>query len=283
MIIAFIIFLIRHLQGKIANEDLLVPEWRAFIVANPIFSNVVLLTAFTYQFSIGQLLKIKSVRNAGIHFKETLTPFVRCPQLLKLLKNVIIFISIYILYMTVFMSVSIISYSIVPMLLQTFLYPFRVLAAFSYIFTAFALFAFCTFVSTFLWKERKPKIGRLILYLSSTSIALLFIFLISIPFLSLYELLVSGSFSNNPLVLAGASILPSVILSSPLIWIFKQKLLPRFLEIDEDDESEENKEGKKPKKKDSMYKVEEKAIGTSNDTDVEAQKLNLGSENITVM
>ena len=273
MFIAFIILLIRRIRGKTVDQDLLVPEWRAFILASPYISNPVLLTVVIYQFSIGQLLKVKSFYNAGIHFKETLAYFVKCPKLLSVFKKMIKFLSVYILYMTVFMSVSIFSYNIVPVLLQAFLYPFRIFAAYSYAFAAFALFAFSSFIATFLWKEEKPTTGKLILYLSSTSIGLLFISMISTPFVTLYQLLVSGNFTDSPLVLAGASILPSVILSSPLIWIFKQKLLPRFLEIDEDDESEENeKEEKRPKKK---YKLQE-ASGTNKDIDVEIQ--NLGSD-----
>ena len=147
--------------------------------------------------------------------------------------------------MTVFLSASILSFSVVPVLLQTILYPFRMFAAYSFFFVAFALYCLATFMAVFLWKEKPPTTGRLLLYLSSTTITLVFILIISIPFVSLYQLLVSGGFSDNPLVLFGVSVLPSLLLSSPLVWLFKSKLLPRFLEVDEDeDEDEEEKKVK---------------------------------------
>ena len=97
--------------------------------------------------------------------------------------------------------------------------------------------------------------------------------MITTPFASLYQLLVSGSFSDNPLILAGASLLPTVILSSPLIWAFKQKLLPRFLDIDEEEEDEEEKkEGKKEKKK-PTHKLEEEISSASIIADVEMQSI----------
>ena len=90
--------------------------------------------------------------------------------------------------------------------------------------------------------------------------------LIAIPFLSLYQLLVSGSFTDNPLILFGVSVLPSLLLSSPLVWLFKTKFLPRFLEIDEEEEEDGNDSdvGKKKKK--------EKAEETKLD-DVEINRL----------
>ena len=151
--------------------------------------------------------------------------------------------------MTVFISASIFTFSIVPVLLQTFLYPFRIVAAYSFFFVALVIYFLAAFVATFLWKEKPPNIGKLILYLSSTTIAIIFILLISVPFVSLYQLLVSGSFSDNPLILLGASVLPTLLLSTPLIWA-KGKLLPRFLEIEEDEEDDDSdKEEKKKKEK----------------------------------
>ena len=79
-----------------------------------------------------------------------------------------------------------------------------------------------------------------------------------VPFISiiLYQLLVSGSFTDNPLILFGVSLLPSLLLSSPLVWLFCSKLLPRFLQVDEeeekDDESDSDEEKQKKKAKEAV-------------------------------
>ena len=164
--------------------------------------------------------------------------------------------------MTVFVSASLLSFSIVPVLLQTFLYPFRIIAAYSFFIAALVVYALAAFMATFLWKEKPPTTGMLLLYLSATSLAFVFIGIIAVPFISLYQLLVSGSFSDNPLILFGVSLL---LLSSPLVWLFRLKLLPRFLEIEEEEEEEEeedsdsDEEKEKRKKKMEKKKAEEAA------------------------
>ena len=251
MIVAFVVILVRFLQGKTRHREIFIPEWRAFVVSIPFFSTFILLLAFFYKFFLSPLLKVRKIRNVWIHLLETLRWLIPCPGVLKrAIRNCNRFLAIYILYMTVFLSASILSFSAVPVLLQTFIYPFRMFAAYSFIFVAFALYCLATFMAVFLWKEKPPTTGRLILYLSSTTVTLVFILIISIPFVSLYKLLVSGGFSDNPLILFGVSVLPSLLLSSPLVWLFKSKLLPRFLEVDEDeDEEDEDDEEKNTKKK----------------------------------
>ena len=150
--------------------------------------------------------------------------------------------------MTVFISASIFTFSFVPVLLQTFLFPFRIVAAYSFFFAAFVVYFLAVFVATFLWKEKPPNMGILVLYLSSTTIALTFILIVLIPFVSLYQLLASGSFSDNPLILFGASVLPSVLLCTPLLWA-KGKLLSRFLEIDEEEDDDDDDSNEDEKKK----------------------------------
>ena len=144
--------------------------------------------------------KICIVRNLWTHLKETMRGFViknaRYPRPVKTgLEKVVKFT--FSTWQSLFQYPSwFFSYSLIPVLLQTFLFPFRTI-------TAFAVYSFATFISTFLWKEQPPTIGKLILYLSSTTIAITFIFIIAVPFVSLYQLLVSGSFSDNPLILFG--------------------------------------------------------------------------------
>ena len=259
MIVAFIVLLARFLQGKTKHREIFIPEWRAFVVANPLVSGFILLVACFFKFLFRPLLKIHKVHNMWIHFLETLRWLVRCPRPFKtVLEKTIKFTAIYVLYMTVFVSASIFSFSIVPVLLQTFLFPFRIIAAYSFFFAAFAVYAIAAFMATFLWKEK-----QLILFLSA---AFLFIAMISVPFISLYQLLVSGSFSDNPLVLFGASILPSLLLSSPFVWLFKSKLLPRFLEVDEEDEQDSDSDDDEKKKK------KRKAVSAAKPNDVELKE-----------
>ena len=239
MTVAFVVILVRFIQGKSQHQKIFTPEWRAFVISVPFLSTFILLVAFCYKFLLIPLLKV-----------HRLPTLVCCPGVLKkVFKKIIHFMAIYLLYMTVFVSASIVSFSIVPVILQGFLYPFRMVAAYSYLFTAFALYSLATFMAVFLWKEKPPTTGRLLLYLSSTTITLVFILVISVPFVSLYQLLVSGGFSDNPLVLLGVSVLPSLLLSSPLVWLLKSKLLPRFLEVDEDQEQEDDDESEENEKK----------------------------------
>ena len=272
MIIAFIVLLVCFLRGKIRHREILVPEWRAFIVATPLMSSIVLIIAVFYKL-IRPLLKIHKVHNMWIHLMETLRCMVCCPQPSKnTLYGIIRFTSIYILYMTVFISASIFTFSLVPVLVQTFLFPFRIVAAYSFLFAAFVVYFLAAFVATFLWKEKPPNIGILVLYLSSTTIALTFILIILIPFVSLYPLLVSGSFSDNSLILFGASVLPTLLLSTPLLWA-KGKLLPRFLEIDEEEDDNDDDSNEDEKKKKERKKKKKSVKKTPNESDVEMAKL----------
>ena len=254
MLIAFVVILVRFLQGKTQHRNIFIPEWRAFVVSMPFLGTFMLPFVFCYKFFFRPLLKFRTIRNLWICFLETIKYC--CPRVLKMLFwKIIHFLAIYLVYMTVFLSASIVSFSIVPVLLQGFLYPFRIVAAYSYFFAAFALYSLATFMAVFLWKEKPPTTGRLILYLSSTTITLVFIFVISLPFVSIYQLLVSGGFSDNPLILFGVSVLPSLLLTSPLVWLFKSKLLPRFLEVEEDEESDDDDEKDKKRKKKEKAEV----------------------------
>jgi hypothetical protein len=271
MVVAFVIILVRYLQGKTRHSEIFIPEWRAFVVSIPFFNTFILLLVFFYKFFLSPLLKVRKIRDVWIHLLETLRGLIRYPGVLKrVIWNCIHFLAIYNLYMTVFLSASILSFSAVPILLQTFLYPFRIIAAYSFLFVAFALYCLATFMAVFLWKEKPPTTGRLLLYLSSTTITLVFILIISIPFVSLYQLLVSGGFSDNPLVLFGVSVLPSLLLSSPLVWLFKSKLLPRFLEGDEDEEDEDDEE-KKIKKRNKREKAKSAAAEPADDAKLEME------------
>ena len=66
--------------------------------------------------------------------------------------------------------------------------------------------------------------------------------MINIPFVSLYQLLSSGTLTNNPVTLGIISIAPSPVLSSPLLWILKNKVVPAFIEGETESEGEAKSE-----------------------------------------
>ena len=250
MLVSFVVMLVRYLRGKIRYMELLIPEWRAFVIGIPLLSNIILLIAVVFWLLIQPLMKLRILHSALIRIQEMLMCHVSCPRsVVNVFQKGMRFLFVYILCMTIFLSVSIFSYSLVPIFLQLFLYPFRVIAVYSFALTGFGLFTVTAFATTFQWKKQPPSTGRLIMYLSATTAAIIFILMIAIPFIPLYWLLVSGSFSDNPIILAGASILPSLLLSSPLVWFFRNKLVPRFLEVDEDEEEEDKEKEEKKKKK----------------------------------
>ena len=63
--------------------------------------------------------------------------------------------------------------------------------------------------------------------------------MINIPFVSLYHLISSGTLTNNPITLAIISVAPTLLLSSPLVWLLKNKIVPAFVEGDIESEVEE--------------------------------------------
>ena len=63
--------------------------------------------------------------------------------------------------------------------------------------------------------------------------------MINIPFVSLYQLLSSGTLTNNPVTLGIISVAPTLLLSSPLVWLLKNKIVPAFVEGDIESEVEE--------------------------------------------
>ena len=249
MIIAFIILLVRFIEGKTKHRDILIPEWRAFILGTPFLNTFILLTVLIYDLLIKPLLTICSIQDLWTNLVEKLHLCgVGCPQSVKSSAGRFIeFTATYVLYMTVFLSASLLSFSIVPVLLQAFLFPFRIIAAYSFFFAAFSIYFLATFMATFFWKEKPPTTGRLLLYLSGTTIVSVYISIISVPSVSLYQLLDSGSLSHSPLVLFAASVLPSLSLFSPLVWLFRSKFLPRFMDIDTIEKENFNEECKNRK------------------------------------
>ena len=97
-----------------------------------------------------------------------------------------------------------------------------------------------TFLVAFYWQKKgiKNTSVKLFFLLTLPTIMLVFTFMIIIPFVSLYQLLSSGTLTNNPIMLGIIAIAPSLLLSSPLVWIVKNKVFPAFVEPEMDCEEE---------------------------------------------
>ena len=81
--------------------------------------------------------------------------------------------------------------------------------------------------------------------LTLPTLTLVFIFMINIPFVSLYQLLSSGTLTNNPVTLGIISIAPSLLLSSPLVWILKNKVFSAFVDVEMESEEERGEDGER--------------------------------------
>ena len=230
IILSFIALVVYFNKRDKQRQDIFKPEWRAFVFSNPYVSLVALILFCLFKL----MVRLKKIKGLWVHLQNKFYGMVCHNGMFKtVLERMIQFIAAYVLYVTVFVSASIFSFSLLPILLQTFLYPFRIVAVYSLFFSSLAVYAVASFVATFLWKEKPPTTKKLLFCLSLPVTAGLIINFASVPFISLYKILVTGSLSDNPLVLFGASVLPSLLLSSPLVWLLRSKFMGRFVETEE--------------------------------------------------
>ena len=237
IILSFIALVVYFNKRDKQRRDIFKPEWRAFVFSNPYVSLVALILFCLFKL----MVRLKKIKGLWVHLQNKFYGMVCHNGMFKtVLERMIQFIAAYVLYVTLFVSASIFSFSVLPILLQTFLYPFRVFAAYSFFFSVLAVYAVASFVAIFLWREKPPTTQKLLFCLSIPVMAGLIINFASVPFISLYEILVTGSLSDNPLILFAASVLPSLLLSSPLVWLLRSKFMGRFIETEEqeDDESD---------------------------------------------
>ena len=232
IILTFIALLVYFNKRDKQTRDIFKPEWRAFVVGNQYVSLVALILFCLFKL----MVRLKKIKGHWVHLQNKF--YCHNEMFKTVLERMIQFIAAYVLYVTVFVSASIFSFSLLPILLQTFLYPFRIFAAYSFFFSSLAVYALASFMATFLWKEKPPTTKKLLFCLSLPVMAGLIINFASVPVISLYKLLVTGSLSDNPLVLFGASVLPSLLLSSPLVWLLRSKFMGRFMETEEQEEDE---------------------------------------------
>ena len=242
-ITVFFVLLGQYFHGKLRPKELLLPGIQPFVIGIPLVSNAAVLIILVFRIFVKPCKsRYNWIRYGAIHVYETLHYFITCPRMFiiamyKIFKFVIIFLP----FTTIFTFLAITIFSVIPLILQLFVYPFRIFAAYSFFFAAFFLFYLVVFVVTFVWKRKgiKNASARLCLLLMLPTVILLFLAMINIPFISLYRILTSGSLSNNPVVLGAVSLLPSFLLSSPIVWILKNRIIPKFIEAEEHEEEEE--------------------------------------------
>ena len=232
--IFFIVFLVYYLRGKLRPKQHLLPGFQPFFTGIPLIGVIVAIAILIFRLLIQPFQrKCRSVRYGAIHVYETLHYFITCPKwLLWNVFRLIKFLVIFLPFTSIFTFLAFGIFSIIPVILQALIYPFRVLATYSF-FTANILMLYVVvFLVTFSWKRR--GIGntsiKLSFLLTIPTLAFGFNSVITIPFLSLYQLLSSGTLTNNPVMLGIISIAPSLILSSPLVWVIKNKVIPAFVE-----------------------------------------------------
>ena len=242
-VIFFSVFLYNYLRGRLRPKQHLFPGVKPFITGLPLISIIAAILILVFRVLIRPCnRRYKCVRYGTVHVYETLHFFISCPRWtlwngFKVLKFIVVFLP----FSTIFTFLTISLFSVIPVILQALLYPFRILAAYSFFLASVMIFYLAIFLVNFIWKRKgiANSSVKLCFLLTLPTIAYVFVFMVNIPFASLYQLLSSGTLTNNPVTLAIVSIAPSLVLSSPIVWLLKNKILPVLTEEGEDEEMEE--------------------------------------------
>ena len=244
-VVVFTVFLYYYLRGRLRPKQHLIPGIQPFVVGFPLVSIVAALTILVFRVFIKPCKRRYNwIRYGAIHLYETLHYFITCPRWAlihgyKILRFVLIFLP----FTTIFTFLAIFIFSIIPVLLQALVYPFRILAAYSFFFVNIMLFFMVTFIVNFVWKKKgiKNTSNKLCFLLLLPTVVIILILMINVPFILLYQLLTSGTLTDNPFTLGVISIAPTLILSSPLVWLLKNKIIPKFVDeasVEEESEGE---------------------------------------------
>ena len=236
--IFFTVFVVSYFRGKLHLKQHLLPGVQVILIGVPLVNILAALTILVFRLFIKPCRRHCNCVNYGaIHVYETLHSFVSCPKWMlwngfKVVKFIVMFLP----FSTIFTFLALAIFSVIPVMLQALIYPFRVLAAYSFVLSIMMIL----FLVAFYWQKKgiKNTSIKLCFLLTVPTIMLVFTFMIIIPFVSLYQLLSSGTLTNNPIMLGIIAIGPSLLLSSPLVWIVKNKVFPAFVEPEMDCEEE---------------------------------------------
>ena len=242
-VILFIVLLYYYLRGRIRPKQHLFPGIRPFLTGIHVVSLIAAIAILVFRILIQPCKnRYNFIRYGAIHLYETLHYFISCPRwFLRNGYKVLRFIVVFLPFTAIFTFLAFFLSSIIPVILQALVYPFRIVAAYSFYTTNFMVLFLVTFLVNYIWKRKglKSTSIQLCFLLTLTPIAVIFIFMINIPFVSLYQLLSSGTLTNNPVTLGIISVAPTLLLSSPLVWLLKNKIVPAFVEGDIESEVEE--------------------------------------------
>ena len=237
--IVFLVFLVKYLHGEFRPQQFLTPGIQPFLIGMPLLSNpsVIILIIFCI-FIKPCKQRYDWIKFGAIHIYETLHSFKTFPKrLLVILFKVLKFSIMFLPFITIFTSLTLVFFSFIPLTLQLIVYPFRVLGLCSLFLAHCILFYIVVFLVTFLWKRTgiRNTSARVCILLMLPTLALLLIGMISIPYTILFIVFNSGGHSDNPVVLGAASILPPLLLSSPLIYTMKKWIIPKFIDLEKQD------------------------------------------------
>ena len=125
---------------------------------------------------------------------------------------------------TLFFSFASLSFYLVPILLLLFVYPVKVIAVYSFIITAVILYILVAFYIFYRAQHLdENNCWLFFIFLIVMSCSCMFFAIISIIFVPVYNALTYGGLSNNSVLQAFLSLIPSSILAF-LIWIVKKRL-----------------------------------------------------------
>ena len=244
--IFFTVFVVCHFRRKLHLKWHLLPGVHVFLTGVPLVSMIAAFIILAFR------LFIKPCRHrykyGSIHVSETLHYFISYPKWMlwngfKVAKLIVLFLP----FSTIFTFLALAIFSVIPVLLQALVYPFRILAAYSFTLSNIMILFLVTFFVAFYWQKKgiSNTSAKLCFLLTLPTLTLVFIFMINIPFVSLYQLLSSGTLTNSPIMLGIISIAPSLLLSSPLVWILKNKVFPAFVEVKTESEEERGEDGER--------------------------------------
>ena len=244
--IFFTVFVVYHFRRKLHLKRHLLPGIQVFLTGVPLVSMLAALIVLVFR------LFIKPCRHrykyGSTHVSETLHYFISRPKWMlwngfKVAKLIVLFLP----FSTIFTFLALATFSVIPVLLQALLYPFRILAAYSFTLSNIMILFLVTFFVAFYWQKKgiSNTSAKLCFLLTLPTLTLVFFFMINIPFVTMYQLLSSGTLTNNPVTLGIISIAPSLLLSSPLVWIVKNKVFPAFVKGEMETEEERDNDGER--------------------------------------
>ena len=241
--VIFLVFLVKYLCGNFNSQQLLLPGIQPFVIGIPLLSSAAVIVLIIFRIFINPCIQRYNWKTVE---KETLQSFITCSKmvlivLFKILKCLVLFLP----FTTIFTTLTLFFFSLIPLMLQMIVYPFRVLGLCSYVLAYFALFYIVVFLVTLFWKRAgiQNTSVRVCFLLILPTVAWLLIGMIHIPYSILYNLLISGSLTDNSIVLGVASLLPSLVLSSPLIYLMRNFIIPKLIDLEEQDYIAKNHNG----------------------------------------